>query len=259
MLSTLASAANTPSRGRGQTLEGQREAVHRARRRARSGGAVIFVVAVTLALLASMGVYGLTATANDVRASGHFREAAQARNAAQLAAFAVAETFTPSTSSKLLQDMLDPNRRSNATDPRACRTANVATTNVATRAAEACLILGEQEIATLSSSTNPLRDTATKFDSCNDPAECPLFDKYGLGKGTVSGGILRPFVRTEITNPVDVPGPPGMGLNFKFTQVTVSVFVEMRRDNSDPVKALQTPPEAVALGRGRFTVGPISR
>ena len=56
--------------------------VRKAARRRTQRGAALFVVAVTLALLAAMGVYGLTATALDVRAAGHSREAMTGQNMA---------------------------------------------------------------------------------------------------------------------------------------------------------------------------------
>jgi hypothetical protein len=48
-----------------------------ARRRARSGGAVIFIVAMTLAVLASLGLYALQSASNEVKTSGYSRQAAQ--------------------------------------------------------------------------------------------------------------------------------------------------------------------------------------
>ena len=60
-----------------------RAARARARARRRSAGAAMFIVAVTLGLLAAMGVYGLSATAYDIRAAGHGRAAAQVQHTAE--------------------------------------------------------------------------------------------------------------------------------------------------------------------------------
>ena len=49
----------------------------RARRRHQSRGAIIFIVAMTLSLLAAMGVYALAATTAEARVSGYQRQAAQ--------------------------------------------------------------------------------------------------------------------------------------------------------------------------------------
>jgi hypothetical protein len=50
---------------------------HRSRRRTRSGGAVIFIVAMTLAVLASLGLYALQAASTEVKTSGYSRQGAQ--------------------------------------------------------------------------------------------------------------------------------------------------------------------------------------
>ncbi len=48
-----------------------------ARRRRREGGAVIFIVAMTLALLASLGLYALQSASTEVKTSGYIRQNAQ--------------------------------------------------------------------------------------------------------------------------------------------------------------------------------------
>jgi len=48
-----------------------------SRRRARSGGAVIFIVAMTLAVLASLGLYALQSASTEVKTSGYSRQNAQ--------------------------------------------------------------------------------------------------------------------------------------------------------------------------------------
>ncbi len=49
----------------------------RSRARARSGGAVIFIVAMTLAVLASLGLYALQSASTEVKTSGYSRQNAQ--------------------------------------------------------------------------------------------------------------------------------------------------------------------------------------
>ena len=48
-----------------------------ARRRRREGGAVIFIVAMTLAVLASLGLYALQSASTEVKTSGYIRQNAQ--------------------------------------------------------------------------------------------------------------------------------------------------------------------------------------
>ena len=73
---------------------------HRARARRQSEGAVMFIVAVTLGLLAAMGVYGLTATQADIKSAGHMREALQAQRAGEHALSWRRRPSTPQASSR---------------------------------------------------------------------------------------------------------------------------------------------------------------
>ncbi|MFO0679547.1 MAG: hypothetical protein U0169_23675 [Polyangiaceae bacterium] len=63
----------------------------RARRRAREEGATIFIVATTLAVLASLGVYALRSAATEVKTSGHGRQAAQVQYLAEYGLLAGAQ------------------------------------------------------------------------------------------------------------------------------------------------------------------------
>ena len=92
-------------------------AQRRALRRRKEAGAALFVVAVTLALLAAMGVYGLSATALDVRSAGHNREAMAGQNVAQHTMLLTAETLSPSKAQGIISSMYGPNATTN------CRTA----------------------------------------------------------------------------------------------------------------------------------------
>jgi hypothetical protein len=68
------------------------------------------------------------------------------------------------------------------------------------------------------------------------------------------------FIRVEITNPVDIPPPPGTSLNdrFTFTQLTVTTFIELK-NAATPAAAKTVAAESVVQGRGRITVGPYFR
>ena len=53
------------------------QARQRSARRKESGGAVIFIVAMTLAVLASLGMYALASATNEVKTAGYERQSAQ--------------------------------------------------------------------------------------------------------------------------------------------------------------------------------------
>ena len=189
----------------------------------------MFIVAVTLALLAAMGVYGLSATAVDVRAAGHLRQAAQAQAAAEHALMLTADSFTPGTSAEIVRAM-QSGRTTAGTDIQAtnCRTANPfnPATNAEYRAAQACLSWSMFEMARISERVNKWNDGAT-----NSPFDPTMKDTFSTFSPQSFGDTpQKPYIRVEVTNPVDVPPPPGTGLNdrFTFTQVTVTTYVDKK-------------------------------
>lgn len=215
----------------------------RARARRDSAGAAMFIVAVTLGILAAMGVYGMSSTSIDIRAAGHFREAAQAQSAAEHALMLSADSFTPGTAAEIVKAMMS-GRTTAGTDIQAtnCKTANTynATTNPEYRGAQACLSWSIDEMQRISKGVNPWTLDGTTNTTFTPQSFGPVTNKA--------------FVRVEVTNPVDIPPPPGTGLNdrFTFTQVTVTTYVDMK-------ESATVPAQTSGLGRGRLTVGPYFR
>jgi|GEM_PF-1678148 len=231
----------------------------RARARRDSAGAAMFIVAVTLALLAAMGIYGLSATAVDVRSAGYLRQSAQAQAAAEHALMLTADSFTPGTSAEIVRAM-QSGRTAGGTDIQttSCKTANPfnITNNAEHRAAQACLSWSMAEMARISDQVNKWQDgTSGAFFEPSNSNTFSTFSPQSFGDVP-----QRPFIRVEVTNPVDIPPPPGTGLNdrYTFTQVTVTTFVDMKNAN-DQSTAATVPAESVAQGRGRMTVGPYFR
>lgn len=216
--------------------------LRRARARRDSAGAVMFIVAITLGILAAMGVYGLSSTSIDIRSAGHLREGAQAQSAAEHALMLTADSFTPGTAGEIVKAM--QSGQSAGTDIQAtkCTTSNPfnATTNPEYRAAQACLSWNVVEMQKISKSVN-----AWTLDGTTNSTFSP--DSFGPVPN-------QAFLRVEITNPVDIPPPPGTGLNdrYTFTQLTVTTFVDMK-------PSLGVPAQTMASGRGRITVGPYFR
>lgn len=220
----------------------------RARRRRESAGAAIFVVAITLGLLAAMGVYGLSATALDVRAAGQERAAAQAQHAAELAIVEAASTIGPGTATTIVRAMqADANLLfSSAGNTKSCKTAKTynATDPVTSRIAEACMVLSPSEMRQISPNTNwgPVD---------GNPIAVPFSTK---SFGDVP---LVPYVRIELTNPINWDAPAGFQTSSNvgakppvFTQIRATVFLELRQNG------LLSPADYIATGRGRLVVGP---
>jgi hypothetical protein len=208
----------------------------------------MFIVAVTLALLAAMGVYGLGATAVDIKAAGHLREAAQAQAAAEHAMILTAESFTPGTSGELVRAMQSGTSAGGDVQTTKCKTANRFNTsgepNEQYRGAQACLSWNLQEMENIARNVNQWVN---------------LTGAAGADRTTFStvsfGDVLeKPFLRVEVTNPVDIPPPAGTSINdrFTFTQVTTTVFVDMKTAGTQPATSM-------VVGRGRMTVGPYFR
>lgn len=217
----------------------------RARLRRTSGGAAIFIVAVTLGVLAAMGVYALSATTNEIKAAGHLREGMHGQRTAEFAVMAAAETLTPAVAGALIAKSRSYDS-ANGRDVD-CRSSKKATTDQKYRDAEACIRLTEEQMKTIAAQINPMVAPATAL--C---ANCPFF--WGGPTGSFGPSANKPFLRVEITNPIDVPPPPGMGLDgsWTFTQVTATVYVEMKT-------AQNVPADTMVVARGRLTAGPYAR
>jgi hypothetical protein len=194
----------------------------------------MFIVVVTLGLLAAMGVYGLTATQSDIKAAGHMREALQAQRAGEHALMMTAETFNPASAQVVVQSMSGAKRTTN------CRTATPYAGPVPAPPGAACRRLNEAEMVVIGKAVN-----------VNAWATTPGFagDSFGAVNSAPSADI-------EISNPVDIPPAAGSGYDpatQRFTQVTVTVFATVR-STLDP----NTPAQSAVMGRGQMTVGPIT-
>jgi hypothetical protein len=199
----------------------------------------MFVVAITLGLLAAMGVYGLSATASDLRSAGHVREALHGRSAGEHALMTTAEAMNPSSAAALVAMMTAGNTYGQSTN---CRTAAAySLTTVSTRDAQACIVLDMPKMQRIANSTGaPLWPEAMK-----------PFEADSFGPLYPTPPPYAPVTRVEVTNPVDVLSADGKS---SFKRVTVTTFIEMR-DATVPNSA---PAQTIVTGRGRLTVGPIS-
>lgn len=217
-------------------------ALRRARRRKQSAGAAMFIVAITLGLLAAMGVYGLTATAYDVRASGAGRSAAQSQHAAEVGVVLAAQTLSPTNAQTILNRM----RADHTVGTETCKTARMYTTSadqLKNRTAGACMVLTPDTLKPLSMDPGGWPVPATA------PVTVPFVPQ---SFGDVPS---YPKIRIELTNPVDWEAPSGYAVGSGqpppvFTAIRATVFVEMR-----PADATQ-PADTIAQGRGRLIVGP---
>jgi hypothetical protein len=217
--------------------------LRRARARRDQRGAVMFIVVVTLGLLAAMGAYGLSATRADVKASGSMRDALQAQAAGQQAVAMTAESFNPAAVQALVLKMSGDGRTTN------CKTAAPYVGPNPAPAAAQCVRLSEDEMKKIALadgiSGNPW--ITTNGNAFSD-------DAFGPGPLPPAPNPIRPYTTVEVSNPLDVPPPAGSGYDpskLRFTQVTATVFVNVKDSATSASRS-------VVVSRGRMTVGPIT-
>lgn len=115
-------------------------AKRRARARKSSAGAIIFIVAMTLAVLASLGLYALSASATEVKTSGYGRQAAQTHYLSEYGLTAGATDVSGTNAQLYLGMMLNATTR----DSKCVSLMNVPTT--ASNLSQACRRMGATEI-----------------------------------------------------------------------------------------------------------------
>ena len=191
----------------------------------------MFIVAITLGLLAAMGLYGLSATAADIRSAGHLREATQGQSAGEHGLMSTAELLNPTTASFLVAQMTAGAGPNSGQATTGCRTANPFTGITQYRDAEACMRLDLPKMQAIANANGTNLWPGTPFGATS------------FGPSAVN----LPYTKVELTNPVDVLSPDGRST---YKRVTVTVFVEMKSGAAAPAETMVT-------GRGWLTVGPV--
>jgi hypothetical protein len=83
-----------------------RQAKLRAARRSREGGAVIFIVAMTLAVLAALGAYALQSSAMEIKTAGYERQNSQTHYLSEYGVLGAMQNVTPATAQLYLNMMM---------------------------------------------------------------------------------------------------------------------------------------------------------
>jgi hypothetical protein len=196
----------------------------------------MFIVAVTLGLLAVMGVYGLSATRADVQAAGHVRESLQAQKTGEHALNLTAEVLKPDKAGVVFTAMSKGQGQAQN-----CKTANPFTGSTGNRFPESCVRLDYRELAREAPLTKP-PFTPQSFGAVQN-----ALNTVG-SEGVALGGALSNAVQVEITNPV--PVMPVGNSKEQYATMTVTVYTQI-------APAINTPAQSVVAGRGRLTVGPV--
>jgi hypothetical protein len=183
----------------------------RARRRARAGGAIMFIVAMTLAVIGAMGVYALNMASTEVKTAGYVRQQLQTQYLSEygVAAAAQALNINPQMYATVI---------ANQPDTGCFSLYQIATQATANAQAKACHRAGSTE---LGGQVVPLGTGPTTLLS--------PFTSGGsdLTRGTI-GLPMFPDFFVEVTDPNPRQPPPGYASNASspvcFEQVTASAI-----------------------------------
>jgi hypothetical protein len=203
-------------------------ATSRAALRQNQSGAVMFLVTMTLSVLASVGLYALAAATSEVTASGSARQATQTHYLAEYGVVAGAHLMSASRAQTYLATMIN-------TPDTGCWSlpSNVSTTQT-DPIARACSHLASTEIA-----------TADSWDSGNT-----FPTSYGQPEAT-------PNFIVEYTGLAKASSPPNYALNLNicFVEMTASAY-----GSTMPPTSTQATPfgQGIETQRARLLAGPVS-
>jgi hypothetical protein len=208
-------------------------ALFRAARRRHEEGAIIFIVAMTLAVLASLGLYALASTSNEMKTAGFERQNTQSHYLSEYGVLGAANNVNPTTAQLYLGLMMDPTRRD--TNCISLPGVNLADPTIP-NTVKACRRMGSSELnqAWLSAAQGAVPTN-------------------GLGSTSLKGDFF-----IELTDPAQTQPPPGydMKLGLCFAQFTVtSVGLTQASTGTTGLQIYGS--EGVELARAHITAGPI--
>jgi hypothetical protein len=221
----------------------------RARMRRRQGGAAMFIVAMTISVLASVGIYALAAAANEVRTSGNERQNMQSQYLAEFGIMGVVNQITTSKAQFYIGMMMTKDHR----DSPCLALPNLLPSNSPPPPpiSLACYRLGSAELGQAwlpKPSIVPYAGT-TAFAPSTDPGS--------LGPIPMKGDFF-----VELTDPTEANAPPryALNLNFRFIGITASSngLTQPQYANVPDKKAMYAG-EGVGVQRARIIVGPIPK
>jgi hypothetical protein len=219
-------------------------ALHRAKRRVsrrrREGGAAMFIVSMTIAVLASLGVYALAATQNEIRSSGNERQSTQTHYLAEYGVLGTAHEISATKAQFFMGLMLTQPDTPCASLPNVPSTANILT--------RACRRLGATELAGAAWTGAPITvpyGNTVPYSAGTNPGS--------LGPVPINGNFF-----VELTEPTQANAPPryATDLHFCFIQLTAtSTGLTQPVIPGNVTAAFGS--EGVESERARITAGPV--
>jgi len=193
---------------------------------------VVFIVAMTLALLALMGVYAVSGAASEVRSSGYLRQATQAHYLSEYAMSATANHVNSTNADFIVNSRL------------------LAPTTGPFPPTNDCL-----SVPTYATGTTAVARACVRFTQQDLEAQYvgrPLLTQDSLGQPGAS--LMQGTVFAEFSNPTITQPPEGFDLNLglSFARVTVTTGGSVQPAGSPHARTLE-------MGRARMIVGPVRR
>jgi hypothetical protein len=205
---------------------------HHAKRRSNSEGAVMFIVAMTLSVIAAMGVYALNIAATEVKTAGYVREQTQVHYLSEFGVLGAAQEVS-GPKAQLYRDFMIHNPDTGCTS-----LWNVPTT--AGALPQAC----KQVVST---------ELASSWAAPSAPPVAPWANATTEMSRGSAGLPTAPDFYVELTDPTTKSPPAGYGMNqgLCFIEFTVSsVGLSQRTAGSYASEGLET-------SRARIIGGPI--
>jgi hypothetical protein len=214
----------------------------RAARRAREGGGVIFIVAMTLAVLGALGAYALQSASMEIKTAGFERQNTQTHYLAEYGILGAMQNVTPTTAQLYLQLMVNQAAT-------ACTSLPGTSYVSPNKLSRACIRMDAAQMqkawpAAVANSTIPLNAWG---GSPTTPGS--------LGIVPVTGNFYA-----ELSEPVQAPMIAGFDLNSGFCpiQFTVSSYGMTQPSNTGSNTTAMYAGQGMETARARVVGGPVS-
>lgn len=205
----------------------------RVRARRSREGAILFVVAMTLALLGAIGAYAMSGATSEIRTSGYARQAAQSHYVSELGTLAMVDAFSPLNASYFDAQMLL------APATAQCKSSLPSATPTTTpTVAQRCAKVPQEYFS-----------TAWKTGSATVTGSSTPFKPSSLSP--TGSTALTPRFTSEITDPITGGFQPGFDVNNGkcFRRYTITTYGQL--SNAGETLTLSR-----EIGRARVTAGP---
>jgi hypothetical protein len=204
----------------------------RVRARRHQGGAILFIVAMTLALLGALGVYALGAATSEIKTSGYARQAAQTHYISEYGTIAMLDAFSPANASYFDAQMLLSPATMN------CKSAVKAGSSEVTAIAQRCAKVPQEYFTTAWKGASGTGAAVTRPDSLSP----------GVSTAT-------PRFTSELTDPITGGFQPGFDVNNGkcFRRYTITTYGQLQNNAANDATTLTLGRE---IGRARVTTGP---